>query len=343
MRIGFFQRDLPPQKYGGVARQVHLLANALCELGHEVTMFTLSPRPPDALYQWRPVAMPGRLRRWSTAERHLLGYFFRKTDTSAFDVIHTHGDNFLMDRPTPQVRTFYGSALGEALHARSVARCLSQLVFWGLEIAGALNADVNTAISAATRKYIPWIRHVVPCGVDLRKFCPSGEKTGRPSILFVGDLHTRKRGDFMLRLFKGVRDRFPDAALFMVTPEPCAGPGVTHYGRVSDPDLIALYRKAWVLCAPSTYEGFGLPLVEAMACGTPAAASPNHGSREILGQGRGGAIAGDRDMGGVLERLIAENSFRQALSEGALKRARDYDIFKIAGEYLDIYHALAEK
>ena len=79
------------------------------------------------------------------------------------------------------------------------------------------------------------------------------------------------------------------------------------------------------------------------ACGTPAAASPNHGSREILGQGRGGVIAGDRDMGGVLERLIAERDFRRALSEGALKRARDYDIFKIAGEYLDIYHALAEK
>ena len=69
-----------------------------------------------------------------------------------------------------------------------------------------------------------------------------------------------------------------------------AGParkGVSYHVGVSDTELAALYCRAWVYVSPSTYEGFGLPYAEALACGTPVVATPNDGSHEMLSAGGG--------------------------------------------------------
>ena len=54
--------------------------------------------------------------------------------------------------------------------------------------------------------------------------------------------------------------------------------------------LIELYQQAWLFCLPSSYEGFGVPYIEAMSCGTPVVATPNAGAREVLEEMAGGTL-----------------------------------------------------
>jgi len=339
MRIAFFQRDLPSEKHGGVACQVHALANALCRKGHALTVFSLSPRPADALYDVRSVPMPEKWRRSRFCRKFFLGYYFAKTDVSGFDVVHAHGDNFLMFRHSPQVRTFYGSALAEALSARSPGRAVSQAALWALEILGATVAGTTAAISPGTKKYIPFIRNVVPCGVDCSRYTPGTEKSERPSVLFVGALKGRKRGAWLLARFAEVRRALPAAELWMVTPEPTGGEGVRHFRALPEDGLIALYQRAWVLCAPSRYEGFGLPLLEAMACGTPVLASGNDGSRFVLGDGEYGRLAPDRGLVSALLELLSDPAQRRTWIDKGLARAQAFEIARVADRYLELYHA----
>ncbi len=68
------------------------------------------------------------------------------------------------------------------------------------------------------------------------------------------------------------------------------GEGIVNLGKkVPFEKLCELYQRAWILCLPSTYEGFGVPYIEAMASGTVAVASPNPGAKEILDNGKGSA------------------------------------------------------
>jgi glycosyltransferase involved in cell wall biosynthesis len=98
-------------------------------------------------------------------------------------------------------------------------------------------------------------------------------------------------------------------------------PGVRHLGHVDDATLAALYRSAAVLAFPSLYEGFGLPLLEAMAHGLPAVVGKAGALREL---GDGAVVVVDpEDVASIaegLERLLADASLRAEL--GAVGKAR---------------------
>jgi glycosyltransferase involved in cell wall biosynthesis len=124
----------------------------------------------------------------------------------------------------------------------------------------------------------------------------------------------------------------------MVSPEAPEGGGMRHFRDIPESELIGLYQRAWVLCAPSTYEGFGLPLVEAMASGTPVLATPNDGSRFVLDNGRYGLMVPDRGFAAALNGLLLDAGERQAWIKKGLERARDFDLERTAARYIGIYH-----
>ena len=88
----------------------------------------------------------------------------------------------------------------------------------------------------------------------------------------------------------------------MVTQDAPAdvGPGVEVLGRLDDEALAEAYRRAWVFCLPSDYEGFGIPYAEALASGTPVVATPNVGARYVLDDGRAGVIVDLPELGRAL-------------------------------------------
>jgi glycosyltransferase involved in cell wall biosynthesis len=199
-------------------------------------------------------------------------------------------------------------------------------------------ATVLVAISDTTRRYLKRPARIIPCGYDPNVFFPAGTKSVSPSILFVGDLGTRKRAELLLDTFANlVRPAVPTAELWMVTTKPVSGSGVRWFGRVSTHVLADLYRRAWVFCLPSRYEGFGVPYIEAMACGTPVVATPNGGAEEVLEGGRWGRLVQEQELGQALVELLTSKDIRQIMAERGIERVKGFDIALIAEQYEEIY------
>ena len=176
---------------------------------------------------------------------------------------------------------------------------------------------------------------VIANGVNTRVFWPTPhEKTDVPSVVFVGAQGGRKRGQFLLDLFATrIRPAHPEARLMFVGPTGPAMPGVSYHTGVTDDELASLYRRAWVCASPSTYEGFGLPYLEAMACGTAVVATANPGSLEVLGDGRFGRIASDDDFGRVILDLLEDAASRRALEAAGVRRAEEFSLSRMIDHY----------
>ena len=106
--------------------------------------------------------------------------------------------------------------------------------------------------------------------------------------------------------------------------------GADVRGYVSKEELVRLYQRAACLVSPSRYEGFGLPVVEAMACGTPVVAAPDDAIREVAGDA---AVLTDDLVGGV-QRALAE---RDRLARAAIERARSFSWETTARRTADVY------
>jgi glycosyltransferase involved in cell wall biosynthesis len=339
MKIAITSFYLPSGSKIGVGYMVHYLANELVRRGHSVTVFSHCGPSEESLYRVVQVPCGNRLRTFRFAAA-LRGY-----DFSGFDVINAHGDDwFLWGCKLPRhIHTFHGSCLAEMLHASTIAVRVKMAALALCEFGSAFLADERVAVSANTRRYVPRIDHIIPNGVDLAQFTPGERKSEQPSILFVGTLHGRKRGAMLLDLFqRAIRPTLPEAQLWAVCETPAKGENVRYCGRLALPELIRLYRQAWVFCLPSTYEGFGVPYLEAMACGTPVVASPNPGAREVTRNGACGLLASDRNLGATLLRVLLEPALREALREAGLKRALEFDLTSICGRYERLYQSAGQ-
>lgn len=133
---------------------------------------------------------------------------------------------------------------------------------------------------------------VVRPGIS-EEFCPVGQihSGARPYFLFVGNCKAHKNLARILRAFK--ESRLDEQFEFIATGEASEAivgllngldiSGVHFIGRTSDAELAALYRGACGLVFTSLYEGFGLPIVESMACGTPVLTSNAASMPEVSG------------------------------------------------------------
>jgi glycosyltransferase involved in cell wall biosynthesis len=145
-------------------------------------------------------------------------------------------------------------------------------------------------------------------------FVPNGSARdlGQPYVLTVATLQRRKNLETLLAAMPLVRKRHPELHLAVAGAPGWQSPnleaeGVLPLGYVEDNELAALYRGASVFVYPSRFEGFGMPIVEAMACGTPVVASAHRSMNEASGDA---AIRADpesvRALAAGIERALSE-------------------------------------
>jgi len=119
------------------------------------------------------------------------------------------------------------------------------------------------------------------------------------------------------------------------------GDRIHFAGFVPDEDLPALYSLATVFAFPSWYEGFGLPVLEAMACGTPVVAANNSSLPEVVGEGGLMVDAADpEELATALERLIADQDLREKLVAAGKAHAARYTWQEAATCLLSVYGRL---
>lgn len=330
MKIGMISLYLPSGSKIGCGYQAHYMANAMVARGHAVTMFSPCQRPGDAAYQHEQVDVG------SAGRTFRFAWNLRRFNWTQFDVVHAHGDDYwLWGRDIPvHIRTMHGSCFAEAVKVPSVKEKIRMAMLGVAEVLATVVADRTVCVSKDTLRYYPWVKDVIVNGVDLREFRPQGERAPVATILFVGTYHNRKRGKLLMEEFANVvRPAIPQAQLQMVCSDAPAAPGVEVLGRVSTQQLAELYRRAWVFCLPSSYEGFGVPYIEAMASGTPIVATPNPGALEVLEDGRFGVITGPEHLGRELAALLQDESRRHHLSIAGLKRAQCFGMDSVVSAY----------
>jgi glycosyltransferase involved in cell wall biosynthesis len=215
---------------------------------------------------------------------------------------------------------------------------VDRLVFRSVVPRAARRADHVLVVSERTRRDVeeryrlaPEKVTVTPNGVD-PSFSPGGERDGY--LLFVGAIQRRK--DPLAAL---------EAARSVGLPLVVAGPekepalarrlregGADLRGYVSKTELADLYRGAAALVLPSRFEGFGLPVLEAMACGTPVVAAPEPALREVAGDAA--VYAEDGDFAAAVGRALDE---RERLSAAGLERSRLFSWRETARLTADVY------
>ena len=198
---------------------------------------------------------------------------------------------------------------------------------------------------------------VVPWGVD-ESFSPGPRDdaalerlgvTGR-YLLTVGTLQPRKNLEAALAAFErlpagdgvelvvaGSRGWRDEALVARIATSPAAG-RIRLPGRVSEPDLVALYRGAECFVYPSRYEGFGLPPLEAMACGTPVVAADRTSVPEVVGDA--GVLVDPDDgaaLAAALARLLSSGSARAEASARGRERAARFTWARCAEGTLATY------
>ena len=330
MRLAVLSCGLPAlrQKRGGIERIAHMLAQGLAERGHHVVVFSHDEKPAGAGYEVRELPWKAFVDTW-LGRRLTFGYLGNVLallpDIREFDAVIAHGDSLLLPlKRKPVLRVMHGSALQEALHATSPGRAVLQVGVYVQELLTALVERGTVAVSENARRHNPFVHHVIPNGVDTRIFRPAAHaKTPAPSIVFVGAVEGRKQGGFLLDLFsRVVRPAHPQAELIFVGAPGPSLPGVTYHTGIDDSALARLYNSAWLYASPSSYEGFGLPYLEAMACGTAVVATPNPGSTEVLANGRYGRIVERERFGAAMLELLGDASARQTLQAEGVERAK---------------------
>jgi len=173
-------------------------------------------------------------------------------------------------------------------------------------------------------------------------------------ILFVGRIEPRKNIVGILKAFDYVKKRgkkdlylvivgnqdniFKEKELFGKIKEMQLDSDVVFTGGVSEDDLSALYNGAEVLVYPAFAEGFGLPVLEAMACGTPVITSNTTSLPEVVGEA---AILvnpySSLEIGKSLERVLDDPGLRRELSAKGLQRSRKFRWEETAEKTVEVY------
>jgi glycosyltransferase involved in cell wall biosynthesis len=364
---------------GGIGRYVRELVTALARLDHETEyrLFVSGakagslPPPPAANFHWRSTSVTPKwfARVWHRARLplsveaftgrvnlfHATDFVLPPTLPGTRTLLTVHDLSFVRvpETASPSLKAYLDTVV-----PRSVARADHVLAD-----SQATKDDLMALYGVAESKVT-----VLLSGVDphfermdapqmLRALRAKYHIADRPYIFSVGTVQPRKNYPRLIRALAALRAEGRDVGLVIAggrgwLDDPIysaiRGNGLAQYvhliGFADDEDLPALYSGAAAFAFPSLYEGFGLPILEAMACGTPVVTSNVSSLPEVAGDTA--LMVDPTDLEGLtaaLRRLLDDENLRQRLVAGGLKRAREFSWDRAAQNLKNIYSSLLTK
>lgn len=245
----------------------------------------------------------------------------------------------------PLERRFYRHGISRALRRAAAITTVSEaskqeLLHWNPGLAG----RVHAALLGVAKDYRP-VRQAIEKLDGLR--LPAGQRI----VLTVGQYVPYKNHEGALRIFAEACGGRKDTSLVFVqrlsrnaealrslAAELGIADRVHFLEAIDDAQLVALYAAADCLLHPSFCEGFGLPLLEAMACGCPVVASDRSAMPEVLGEA--GLLAPVHDTGAMaraLRRVLDEPGLAETMRTAGLARAETFSWERFAVQNLAVY------
>jgi glycosyltransferase involved in cell wall biosynthesis len=363
VRIGFDGRALASPA-AGMRRYAHELFGALAQLDPALKVVAIGTPagvslPPDVAAApaasslptnagWMLTGLPRAARQAGVDLFHAPSYTTpvggpRPLVVTIHDVSYERHPEWYPYKRGPLRRAFYRQS------ARRADRIITDSAFSKEEIIQAYAIDARTidvVPLAAAGSFVPGPHLALPADFPSQY------------VLHVGDLHARRNLPMLARAVAAVRDRNPSRrALTIVFAGVDRGSGqllqdvsdsargkvplVRFAGETSEAALLALYRSAAALVYPSRYEGFGLPLLEAMACGTPVIAARTSSIPEVVGDA-GVLLDPDDEAAWIdaIDRVLDDATHARTLRDRGLARARTFSWRRTAEETAAIYRRL---
>jgi glycosyltransferase involved in cell wall biosynthesis len=318
---------------------------------------TSAPVPPDAIRIAEPPHLP------TNAGWTLLG-LPQAMYRGRVDLLHAPSYTAPFWAPAPIVLTVHDVSYARHPEWFPYRRDALRRAFYRYSALSATTVITDSTFSASEIREAYGIPHerlvVVPLGVDASFHVAHGAASAAPPgvsspyVLHVGDLHERRNLPMLVGAVLEARGRSPALgnlslvlagvdrgireSLLTLAADGRAPGAVVALGSVEEIELRALYRGAFALLYPSFYEGFGLPLVEAMACGTPIVASQAASFPEVVGDA--GLLLDPRrgqDWADALVRLGAEPALSADLRARGLARASRFTWKRTAEMTLEAY------
>lgn len=261
---------------GGVGRYTYRLAEEMRHLVDLTVLTSEGARPLDGVKIVQTRATTSRFDRF-----YVTPWRLRKVTAGiSFDVVHSHGDDWALSSDKPIVRSFYGTSWSEAM-ASSGLRRLNHIVLAGLEKVSARKCAISLAIAPESMSFFNCDRVVAPViGLPAKTSAP---RSNHPRVVFIGSFQGRKRGWLVQQAVEQMREALGSPVeLYVIGPssdKPSWNPSVVHMAGLSDGEVSEIMGSAWVVLAPSTYEGFGIPTVEALNLNIPVVATSNPGNQ----------------------------------------------------------------
>ena len=342
---------------GGTATSIWSLARALSRLQgwNVVGVSAWHKGPPPHRFrlpvdvEWLPLPRPLLYESWHRFRRPRIEFA-----TGPVEVVHAT-TLAIPPKTVPLVVTIHDLAFFE--HPEHFTARGNRLAFRGVELAKR-DADLivcpsqTTATDCAKHGFDPGRVRVVPWGVDVSE--PSAEdhrwvrdrfEIRRPFVLWTGTVEPRKNLTRMIEAFARIEG---DIELLLAGPEGWnqnldaliarGGGRARALGFVESHELKALYAQALAFCYPSLMEGFGLPVLEAMAQGAPVVTSRGTATEEVAG---GAAVLVDpkdaRSIADGLRSVLDDAAFRERLRAAGRARAAELTWERCAREMQKVY------
>lgn len=362
MRVALDEQIFAVQRYGGISRLFATLAREY--LTADSLGLHLDPMRASVINRYLlddPLLADALGVRAARTELAALGrYLSRRPRRSEVDVVHStfylpHG---LADHPgIPKVMTIHDMIPELFPDTRR------RLDFLTLKRRYVQKADHIICVSEATRVDLERVYGVpaapvtvVHHGVDPSFHPGAAHLPSLPDryVLFVGNRDGYKDAATLVRAFHGVAQEVPDLTLLFVGGGRLTSAEQKELTRLglqsrvmqvalTDEDMPSAYAHAEICVFPSRYEGFGLPALEAMSCGTPlvladASSLPEVGGDAALYFPPGDSVV----LAETIRSLIQDGPLRESLSRRGLDRARGFSWAKTAARTADVYRQVVE-
>ncbi len=355
MRVALHVGQLFQPVPGGIGRYVDGLLAALPEVDVELVTFAAgSPTPERQASMPRHVDLGRPHAPWRYELWHRLRFPAIPVEA---DLIHAPSLAVPPARDTPLVVTAHDLAFlrhpevfprrGVEFHRRGLAIAYHEAAVV-IAISEFTRHELITAGFEAGRVHVAPLAIAVPPApsedvIDAR-IAEIGVES--PYVLSVGTIEPRKGLDTLAAAVAGIRAHRPEVTLVLAGPTGwlsvpgLEGDGIRRLGKVDEPTLDALYRRAEVCALPSRYEGFGLPVLEAMARGCPVVASDATALTEVVG--RAGRLVPPGDVPAwttALDEVLGDPGLRADLAARGHGRAAEFSWTATATAHLEAYAA----